>query len=102
VVNFAWESNPAGRSAGCNEPDDGRGGLGSGLLFHGATNVDDVVGDDAEPDPAAHSEVALVSAAVEAMSPLDGADASFTSGAPFLAAAEPPLSLFALAFKTLG
>src|SRR5580704_7001477 len=52
------------------------------LLFHGATDVDDVVGDDAEAHPAVHSDVALVSAAVEAVSPFDDADASLASGAP--------------------
>ena len=28
------------------------------MFFHGATDVDDIVGDDAEADPAVHSEVA--------------------------------------------
>jgi hypothetical protein len=61
--------------------------------------VDDVVGDDAETHPAVHSDGALVSAAIEAVSPFDDADASLTSGAPFLAVAEPALSLLALAFS---
>jgi hypothetical protein len=34
----------------------------------GATDVDEIVGDDAEPDPALHSGLALVAAAVEAVS----------------------------------
>jgi hypothetical protein len=60
--------------------------------LHGATDVDDVVGDDAEADPAVHSNGASVSAAIEAMSPFDDADASLASSAPFLAVAEPALS----------
>ena len=72
------------------------------LLFHGATDVNDIVGDDAEPHPAVHSDVALVAAAVETVSPLDHADASLASGAPFLAVAEPALFLLALAFEALG
>ena len=72
------------------------------LLFHRATDVDDIVGDDAEPDPAVHSDVALVAAAVEAMAPLDHADAPLASGAPLLAVAEPALPLLALALGALG
>src|SRR5271165_4359243 len=77
--------------------DDSR----SRLLFHHATDVDDVVGDDAETHPAVHSDGALVPAAVEAVSSFDDADASLASGAPFLAVAEPALSLLALAFRAL-
>jgi hypothetical protein len=58
-----------------------------------ATDVDNVVGDDAEPRPALYSDVALV-AAVQAVSPFDDADASPTSGAPFLAATEPTPEVF--------
>ena len=90
--------SPPGRPAGPAELDGGRGGLRGRLLFHGATDVDDIVGDDAKPDPAVHSDVALVSAAVEAVSPFDDADASFATVAPFLAVAEPALSLLSLAF----
>ena len=45
---------------------------------------------------------ALVSAAIEAVSPFDDADASLTSGAPFLAVAESALFLLALAFSAFG
>src|ERR1700738_5087738 len=65
------------------------------LLFHGATDIDNIVGDDAEPDPTVHSDVALVAAAVEAIAPFDHADASLASGAPLLAVAEPALFLLA-------
>ena len=47
-----------------------RAALSSRLFFHGSTDVDDVVGDHAEADPAAHSDEALVAAAPEAVSPL--------------------------------
>src|ERR1700687_2420600 len=64
--------------------------------------MDDVVGDDAEPDPALHSGIAFVAAAAEPVSPFDDADASLASGAPFLAVAEPALLLFALALGAFG
>ena len=38
------------------------------MLFDGATDIDDVVGDNAEADPAVHSDVALLAAAIEASS----------------------------------
>ena len=65
-------------------------------------NIDDVVGDDAKPDPTLHSGIALIAAAAEPMSPLDDADASLASGPPFLAVAEPALLLFAFALRALG
>ena len=65
-------------------------------------DVDEVVGDDAEPDPAFHSGVALVAAAVEAVSASGDADSCLASGAPFLALAEPALLLLALARRALG
>ena len=57
--------------------------------MQGIADVDEVVGDDAEPDPALHPVIALVSTAVEAVPAFDDADASLASGAPFLAVAEP-------------
>ena len=69
-------------------------------LFHGTADVDDVVGDHAEPDPTLHSGVALVSAAVETVPPLGHADASFAAGPPLLAVAEPALPLLTLALGT--
>ena len=70
--------------------------------MHGATDVDEVVGDDAEADPAVHSDIALVAAAAEAMSPFCDADASLTTGAPFLAVTEPAFFLLALALRAFG
>jgi hypothetical protein len=65
-------------------------------------NIDEVVGDDAKPDPALHSGIALIAAAAEPMSPFDHADASLASGPPFLAVAEPALLLFAFALGAFG
>src|SRR5207245_6380072 len=73
-----------------------------GLFFHCATDVDDVVCDDAEPDPTLHSGIAFVAAAIEPVSPLDHADASLASGPPFLSVAEPALPLLSFALGALG
>ena len=84
-----------------------RAGLaGSGLAwracFSSTADVDEVVGDHAEPDPALHAGIAFVAAAVEPVSPFDHADAPLASGPPFLAVAEPALLLLALALGALG
>src|SRR5258708_12271700 len=76
--------------------------LREGLFFECGTDVDEVVGDDAEPDPTLHSGIAFVAAAVEPVSPLDHADASLASGPPFLSVAEPALSLLSFALGTPG
>src|SRR5437868_11671593 len=73
-----------------------------GLLLHRAADVEEIVGDHAEPDPALHSGIALVAAAVEPVPSFDHADAAFASGAPFLAAAEPALLLLAFALGAFG
>ena len=72
------------------------------LLLDGAPEVEHIVGNDTEPDPAVHPNVALVAASSEAVAPLDHADASFRPGAPFLTVAEPALPLLALALGALG
>ena len=82
-------------------PEIASGGLRSGLLFQCTADVEEIVGDDAEPDPTLHSGLALVAAAAEPVSPLDDADASLASGPPFLAVAEPALLLFAFALWLL-
>ena len=80
------KAKPAGWPAGSEQPDSGgRGPLRGSLYFHFTTDVDEVVGDHAEPDPTLHSGLALVPTAVEAVPPLDHADASLASGPPFLA-----------------
>src|ERR1700730_17008511 len=67
-----------------------------------AADVDEVVGDHAETNPALHAGVAFVATAVETMSAFDDADAALTAGAPFLALAEPALFLLASALGTFG
>src|SRR5246127_267249 len=74
-------------------------GLRAGSRVHRPSDVDEIVGDHTEADPAPHSIVALVSTAIEAVSPLDHADTSFAASAPFLTVAEPAFLLLAL---TLG
>ena len=76
--------------------------LGVRRFRQGAAEVDQVVGDDAEPDPALHTIITFVSAAGEAVPALDDADAALATGSPFLAVAEPALLLLASAFVTLG
>ncbi len=63
----------------------GSEGLLPGLLGHDAADVDEIISDHAEADPALHSGIAPVAAAIETVSPLDHADATLASGAPFLA-----------------
>ena len=57
-------------------------GLQPGLLGHDAADVDEIISDHAEADPALHSGIAPVAAAIETVSPLDHADATLASGAP--------------------
>ena len=60
------------------------------------------VGDDAETDPALHSGIAAIAAAIQAMPALADADASLASSEPLLAVAKPSLLLLAVAGGTLG
>src|SRR5262249_3774771 len=71
-------------------------------LFYRAADVDDVVGDNAEANPAVHSVEAFVAAAIETVSPLDHADAPLASGPPFLPIAEPALLLLAFALTAFA
>ena len=75
-----------------------RGRLGSDR----AADVDEIVGNDPEADPAPHSIVAAISAPLETMSALAHADASLTPGAPSLSVAEPSLLLLSLARGALA
>src|SRR3989442_10935045 len=77
-----------------------RGGLRSGGEH--AADVDQVVGDDTEADPAFHAVGPFVATAIEAVPPLDDTDAPLTPGPPLLTVAEPALFLFALALRALG
>jgi hypothetical protein len=53
-----------------------------------ATNIDEIICDHAEPNPALHSVFTFVAAAIQAMSALGDADASLTSDSPFSTDAE--------------
>src|ERR1700757_3303049 len=76
--------------------------LACGFLVDGAADVDEIIGDHAEPDPTLHSIFAFVATAVEAVSPLAHADAALAAGPPFLAVPEPALPLLAPALSALG
>src|SRR5258705_9796476 len=103
---------PGLRSMGCRKtkPAEVSGGLSwlrlrrlpERLFFHCATDVDDVVGDDAAPDTTLHSGIAFVEAAIEPVSTLDHADASLASGPPFLSVAEPAIPMLSFALGALG
>ena len=67
-----------------------------------AADGDQAVGDDAEAYPAVHSVVAAVSGAIEAVSALGHADATFRTGAPSLTLAKPAFVLRAFALGALG
>ena len=58
-------------------------------LSERAANIDEIVCNHAEPDPALHAFVTFVPAAIEAMSALADADASLASGSPSLTVADP-------------
>jgi hypothetical protein len=72
-----------------------------GLLLYRTADIE-VVGDDAEADPSLHSILALVPATAETVPPLGNTDATFASGSPSLAVAEPALLLLALPLRALG
>src|ERR1035441_9783644 len=80
--------------------EEGWGGL-RAVRQH-ATDVDEVVGDYPETNPALHSVVTFVATTIQSVAPLEYADAAFAPGSPFLAVAEPALLLFPLAFGALG
>src|SRR5436305_4560625 len=77
-------------------------GLRRGLLGHDAADVEEVVGDHPEANPALHPGIPFVPAAIEPVSTLDHADATLGAGPPFLAVAEPALLLLAFALGALG
>src|ERR1035438_5301739 len=64
-------------------------------------DVDEIVGDHAEADPACHATITPVPTAVESVATLQHADAPFTAGPPFLPVAEPWFLLFPLPFGAL-
>src|SRR5438093_9345456 len=65
---------------------------------HHLSDIDQVIGEDAEPDPSLHSLRAPIQTAPQSMPPLEHTDASFASGPPRLRFLEPPALLHRLAF----
>ena len=65
-------------------------------------NIDEVIGDHAESDPAPHPVIALIQASVESVPPLEHADASFASRPPFLSSLKPAFLLLTLERGALG
>jgi hypothetical protein len=76
--------------------------VGSTSFSKRAANIDEIVCNHAEPNPALHPIVTFVPAAIEAMSTLGHADAPLASGSPFLTVAEPALFLLAFALSAFG
>src|SRR5579883_1289292 len=104
---------PPGRGTGVcriyttEHPGLGRAGQDSGVGQVGRggermADVDQVVGDDAQADPALDAGHAFVAAAVQTMAALEQTDATFTPGAPSLGVAEPAFLLEPLSLSALG
>jgi death-on-curing protein len=72
------------------------------LLCQVGTDMDDVVGDHAESDPAPNAVRSFVERSPQPMPAFENTDAAFTAGAPFLKFFEPTLFLTLLAGWTLG
>src|SRR5262245_13576563 len=66
----------------CRLVNGRRPGLRAGLLGHGAADVEQIVGDHAEANPALHAGLASVSAAVQPVPSLGHGDAAFAAGPP--------------------
>src|SRR5207302_9892660 len=96
------QGKPAGTARRVRDRGVRAGPLWVALVLDCATNIDEVVGNHSEPDPALHADLAPIAAAVEAMPPLGDADAALAPGPPFLAIAEPTFLLLAFAFGALG
>src|SRR5258705_2362308 len=67
-----------------------------------SADVNEVVADHAESNPALHSTITFVTATVQSMPPFHHADASFATGSPFLAVSEPALFLLPLTLGAFG
>jgi hypothetical protein len=75
---------PAGGDRRASKSDGGQGLLRLRHSFDRAADIDEVVGDDAEADPATRSDRPLVAATAETVSLFEDANAHLTSGAPLL------------------
>src|SRR6266571_560278 len=76
--------------------------LGSEARVQHPADIDEVIGNDSETDPAMHARVTFIEAAAESVASLEHADAPFTTDAPFLSFAEPALLLALSTLRTLG
>src|SRR5207247_8665258 len=66
------------------------------------SDIDEVIGNDSETDPAMHACITFIEAATESVAPLEHADAPFATDAPFLSSAEPALLLALSPLHTAG
>ena len=71
-------------------------------VFDGTANVDQIIGNDAEPGPSVHSVITLIPAAVQSVPSFEYTDASFASGSPLLPLLEPASALLLLACHAFG
>src|SRR2546428_298402 len=76
--------------------------LGSEARVQHPADIDEVIGNDSETDPAMHARVTFIEAAAESVASLEHADAPFATDAPFLSFAEPALLLALSTLRTLG
>src|SRR5258708_6638320 len=76
--------------------------LGSEARGQHPSDIDEVIGDDSETDPAMHACITFIEAATESVAPLEHADAPFATDAPFLSSAEPALLLALSPLHTAG
>src|SRR5258705_10420074 len=67
-----------------------------------SADVNEVVADHSESNPALHSTITFVTATVQSMPPFHHADASFATGSPFLAVSEPALFLLPFTLSAFG
>ena len=72
------------------------------LLGQVGTDMNDIVGDYAESDPAPDAVRSFIERSPQPMPAFENADAAFSAGAPFLKLFEPTLFLTLLACGTLG
>src|SRR5690348_7448174 len=74
------------------------------MFLHGETTPDlnYIVGNHTEPDPALHAVESAIQAAAHTVSPFQYADPTFASCPPPLPTTKPALSVKTFAFRTLG
>src|SRR5436305_5491427 len=73
-----------------------------GLLGQVGADMNDVVGDHTQSDPAPNAVRPSIQRSPQPMSPLENTDATFAAGTPFLKLLEPALLLPLLARRAFG